>query len=210
MSERVRHLADHYGAEIPSWLRARVGNLPQALPDRAERMEIVNDLAAENIAAGTGGPFAALVVDGASGALLAAGVNLVLSSGLATAHAEVVALSLAQAGVGGWNLGAAASHPVLVVNAQPCAMCLGALIWSGVRRVEFAALGSDVERLTGFDEGPVPADWLEQLERRGISVETGTGEKRALGVLEDFRRLVDAGSLPLYNGTGRQRQPVSG
>ena len=44
----------------------------------------------------------------------------------------------------------------IVVNAQMCAMCLGAVIWSGVKEVCYAATSREVEQITGFDEGPLP------------------------------------------------------
>jgi len=76
------------------------------------------------------------VVNTADGEVVSAGVNLVLSSGLSAAHAEVVALSLAQLRVGTWDLGAQdAADRELVVNWRPCAQCYGATMWSGVRRL---------------------------------------------------------------------------
>ncbi|MBF4595731.1 nucleoside deaminase [Curtobacterium flaccumfaciens] len=189
-----------YSVFAPDWLRHRAAGLPDVITDPDERMEVANELAAESIAQGTGGPFGALIVDGVTGAVLGAGANLVTSSNLATAHAEVVTLSMAQFQAKAWNLSEIAQEPTLIVNAQPCAMCLGALIWSGIRHLEFAARGADVEAITGFDEGPVPEDWAQQLERRGITVAQGRGETRAHEILSSFRRLVDNGSLPLYNG----------
>jgi len=115
------------GFALPDWLRAEIAALPDRLPDPDERMRLVTSLAARNIAEGTGGPFAALVVESLTGEVVSVGVNLVLSSQLAIAHAEVVTLALAQSRVGSWNLGAGAGR-LLVVDAQPCAMCLGALI----------------------------------------------------------------------------------
>ena len=38
----------------------------------------------------------------------------------------------------------------LVVNAQPCAMCFGSLLWSGIRSVVTGASGEEVESITGF------------------------------------------------------------
>ncbi|GAB3060438.1 nucleoside deaminase [Sediminivirga luteola] len=189
-----------FGVRLPEWLRLQLDYLPRALGSAEERMDLVNALARRNVDEGTGGPFAALVVDGDSGRVLAAGVNLVLGTGLSSAHAEVVTLSLAQSALGTWNLGSAAPRVLLSVNAQPCAMCFGALLWSGVRELEFAALGPDVERLTGFDEGPVPAGWRDELAARGIELRTGVREPEAHEVLAHYGRLVAEGQLPLYNG----------
>jgi tRNA(Arg) A34 adenosine deaminase TadA len=190
-----------FGVDLPAWFRDVQRELPDRIADPDDRSRLVIDLAQRNIIEGTGGPFAALVVDAADGTIVSAGVNLVLQSGLASAHAEVVALSLAQTRTGSWNLGADPSEDrILVVNAQPCLMCLGSLIWSGVRTVGFAASGKDVERITGFDEGPVPVDWREQLQRRGIAVHSGRLEQEAHAVLHDFADRVAIGTATLYNG----------
>lgn len=189
-----------FGLRLPEWLRLQLGSLPRVLHSPEERMDLVNALARRNVDEGTGGPFAALVVDGSSGQVLAAGVNLVLGAGLSSAHAEVVTLSLAQSAAGTWNLSSAAPRALLSVNAQPCAMCFGALLWSGVRELEFAALGQDVERLTGFDEGPVPAGWRDELAARGIELRTGVREPESHEVLAHYGQLVAEGRLPLYNG----------
>src|SRR3546814_19963070 len=42
----------------------------------------------------------------------------------------------------------------LFSSCEPCAMCLGATLWSGVTRLVFAATRDDATRLN-FDEGPV-------------------------------------------------------
>lgn len=201
MTSEPGTLPYRYGVELPEWLRRKMDALPSHVPDPVERMQLVNRFAAQNIRHGTGGPFAALVVDGESGRLVSVGVNLVLDSGIAGAHAEVVGLSLAQAAAGTWNLPEVLTSTTLVGNAQPCAMCMGALLWSGIRTLEFAVTSEDVERISGFDEGPVPADWRHQLARRGISVDVGVQEEEGIQVFREYRALVDSQQLPLYNGT---------
>ncbi|WP_293697442.1 deaminase [uncultured Agrococcus sp.] len=189
-----------YGVELPKWFLDARDVLPQRLPDPEERIRTVNHLATRTVAEGAGGPFAALVIDRQDGDIIAAGVNLVLHSGLASSHAEMVALGIAQTRKRAWNLAAAGEGPLLVVNAQPCAMCLGAIIWSGIGALEFSVEGVEVERLTGFDEGPVPSNWREQLKARGIEVATGRLRDESLDVLRQFRDRVDDGSATLYNG----------
>ncbi|MFE2676075.1 nucleoside deaminase [Streptomyces hygroscopicus] len=140
----------------------------------------MNRITARTVEEGTGGPFAALVLDSDTGDVVSAGVNLVLSANVAPAHAEVVALSLAQTRVGDWNPGTDPARPrALVVNAQPCVMCLGTLIWSGVKALDFSVPGFEAERITGFDEGPVPADWREQLESAALPSTRGCSRKSA-------------------------------
>ena len=153
---------------LPDWLERIADGAAPAFADDKAAMRYVVQLAANNIEFGTGGPFAAAVIDPASGELVAAGVNTVTRSGLSIAHAEIIALSLAQKRLGDWNL--SCLRPLtLVSSCEPCAMCYGALPWSGIRRLVCGARREDAER-AGFDEGDKPADWVASLERRGIDV----------------------------------------
>jgi tRNA(Arg) A34 adenosine deaminase TadA len=196
-------LPSRFGAELPAWVAQELDPLPDRLSTDEDRMAVVNTLAARNYREGSGGPFAALVVERESGRLISAGVNLVLSSGLSSAHAEVVALSLAQTRLGRWDLGAAdvVEHD-LVVNWRPCAMCYGALLWSGVRRLVAAGDGPELEQLTGFDEGPVRDDWDDQLIRRGLSVTVGVLRDEALAVFAAYGEYTAATGAVVYNARG--------
>jgi tRNA(Arg) A34 adenosine deaminase TadA len=179
-------------ASLPEWLVARP--LPQTLATDEDRMTLVHELADTNWRAGNGGPFAAIVVETATARLVSAGVNVVLSSGISSTHAEVVAVSLAQTELATWDL--SAEHELeLVVNWRPCAMCYGATIWSGVRRLVIAGSGPECEQLTGFDEGPVRDDWREQLEARGISVTSDVLREGAIRTFTEY----GASASTVYN-----------
>jgi tRNA(Arg) A34 adenosine deaminase TadA len=187
-------------AELPDWAVAELDTLTGPLATHDERMSLVNALAARNFREGNGGPFAAIVVDRATGLVVSVGVNVVLSSGLSAGHAEFMALSLAQARLGRWDLGAPGEHELeLVVNWRPCIMCYGSLIWSGVEHLVIPGDGPELERLTGFDEGPTPGDWRAELEARGISVTTGIQRDEAIAVFADYGR---SNSL-VYNARGQ-------
>lgn len=175
-----------FGAELPPWVDEEVDVARAGLDSDEGRLRLLNRLAERNVAEGSGGPFAALAVRIGNGEVVAAGVNLVLASGLSAMHAEVVAISLAQARLGTWDLGALADPLELVVNWRPCAMCYGATLWSGVRALMIAGDGPELERLTGFDEGPVRDDWAEQLESRGIRVRLGPIREEAVAVFERY------------------------
>ena len=172
--------------ELPEFL-ARANARALVLPQGEARMRFVLDLARENIATG-GGPFAAAVFEYANGRLLAAGANRVTSSGYSCAHAETVALTLAQRRLGHYDLGAA-SFPSceLVSSAEPCLMCLGAVLWSGVRRLVWGALREDALAI-GFDEGPVFPESLDYLRARGIEIVAGQLRDEARAVLELYAR----------------------
>ncbi|WP_314503051.1 nucleoside deaminase [uncultured Microbacterium sp.] len=191
-------LATSYDASLPDWLIDDLESLPKVLPTVPERMRLVNELADRNWRAGNGGPFAAIVVDDATGELVSVGVNVVLSSGLTASHAEVTALSLAQRSLGRWDLGADGADLSLVVNWRPCVQCYGATMWSGVRSLVVAGEGPLLEELTGFDEGPMVRDWAAQFEQRGIRVTIGVGYDDALAVY----RAYGASDSVVYNARG--------
>lgn len=182
--------------EIPQWLLASLQELPKAIDDVQARVQMILDLARLNLKHETGGPFAAGVFEKQTGKIVAIGVNLVVATHCSSAHAEIVAISLAQQQLRSYDLGGAGMpHHQLVVNAQPCAMCVGAIHWSGLRSVIFAATREQVEKLTGFDEGPVHPNWRQEFERRGIKVESGMLENEAC---QAFREFKSSGGL-VYN-----------
>ncbi len=186
-------------AQLPAWLVAELHTFDTLLPTAEDRVRLTNKLAARNYKEGNGGPFAALVVAPATGELVSLGVNVVLSSGFSSVHAEVMALSLAQARLGTWDLGTAGGRELeLVVNWRPCTMCYGALVWSGVKHLLIAGDGPECEALTGFDEGPMPTNWRAELEGRGIRVTSGVLRDDAIAVFAEYGR---SGSI-VYNARG--------
>jgi len=92
---------------LPHWLDDFVSAWKEPLESEEQRMHLAVTLAAENVRHHTGGPFGAIVVEEQGGRLLGVGVNLVTALELSMAHAEMVAISLAQSASGNWNLGAA-------------------------------------------------------------------------------------------------------
>jgi tRNA(Arg) A34 adenosine deaminase TadA len=183
---------------LPPWLLQELSGVPESksFASADERMAFVVELSRKNIAAGTGGPFAAAVFDAVSGRLIAAGVNMVTRVGLSIAHAEIVALSQAQAVLGGFDLGGGGMpNCELVSSAEPCAMCLGAIPWSGVRSLVCGARDEDA-RSVGFDEGAKRQDWAEGLETRGIAVRRDVLREDAATVLREYA----AKGGVVYNG----------
>lgn len=187
---------------LPDWVEEELLHLPVRLPDIEDRMREVIRFSRLNIEHETGGPFAAGVFEKDSGKVITIGVNRVVPSDCSSAHAEVVALSVAQQSLGTFDLGAAGmpAHQ-LVVNWRPCAMCYGALIWSGVTSLVIAGSGPQLETITGFDEGPIHPDWRRELEKRGIAVTDGILTADAVTVFEQFAA---SGAL-VYNSDANQR-----
>jgi len=193
-------LATSYSIELPDWIADELADVPDALGSYEERMRLVHRLAARNFKEGSGGPFAAIVVESATGRIVSVGVNVVLKSGVSSAHAEVTALGLAQTRIGSWDLGGEGqpAHE-LVVNWRPCVQCYGATLWSGVRTLVVAGDGPELEEITTFDEGPMREDWAPQFEARGIAVVQDVTRDEALQVFRDYREHVDAGGAVVYN-----------
>jgi tRNA(Arg) A34 adenosine deaminase TadA len=182
---------------MPTWAEAELERLPTYLTSLEERMTAVVRFSQLNLEFGTGGPFAAGVFERDSGKLVVIGVNRVVPHNCSSAHAEVMALSLAQQKLGTFDLGEAGRPAYqLVVNWRPCAMCYGALLWSGVRSLVIAGSGPELEAITGFDEGPIHPDWQGELEKRGVEVVNNVETAAAILVFEAFR---DSHAL-VYNG----------
>jgi tRNA(Arg) A34 adenosine deaminase TadA len=181
---------------LPAWVGEVVED--RTYPTVEDRMRLAVELSRENARRGTGGPFGAAVFESRSGRLVAPGVNLVVGSGNSVAHAETVAIMVAQQVVGNFDLGAAQDPACeLVASTEPCLMCLGATIWSGVHGLVCGARDEDAAAI-GFDEGPKPPVWHERLEERGISVHRDVLREDAVRVLRDYT----AGGGRIYNARG--------
>jgi len=172
---------------LPAWLYEFVNNV-SVIPDIDDRVAFVIEASRRNIFEKTGGPFAAAVFEKDTGKLVSLGVNLVQKERLSILHAEMIAITLAQRKLGTYDLGAdgLASHE-LVTSTEPCAMCFGAIPWSGVHRIVSSARDADA-RSVGFDEGPKLGDWRAALEQRGIEVICDVRRKEAMAVLSEYAR----------------------
>jgi len=181
--------------ELPRWIDPYCAQYT-ASPEMQTRMAFVTEAARRNVQAGTGGPFAAAIFDADTAELVALGVNLVTTQGLSMLHAEMVAIALAQRVLGTYDLGENTERSYELVSlGEPCAMCFGAIPWSGVRRVVCAARDADARKI-GFDEGPKHPQWAEALRMRGIAVVRDVGRDAAAELLRFYR---DSGGV-IYNG----------
>jgi tRNA(Arg) A34 adenosine deaminase TadA len=170
---------------LPSWVPGIV-DWTRRYTTVDDRMRLAITLARESAVRG-GGPFGAAVFESESGTLVGVGVNDVVGARNSVLHAEVMAIIFAEARVGAYSLRAPGlpAHE-LVSSCEPCAMCLGATHWSGVRRLVFGARRDDAERI-GFEEGPVFPESYRYLESRGIEVVGGVLRDEARAVLELYR-----------------------
>ena len=112
------------------------------------------------------GPFEAAIHD-REGRRVAVAVNSVEMENCSHNHAEMNAIRLAEKKFGDWNL--ASRNLVLYTTSEPCMMCMGGILWSGIRKVVYGVPSDRVEAITGFDEGFKP-DWKREFAKRGIEV----------------------------------------
>ena len=170
---------------LPDWVDDFLSE-DRVYPTVEDRVRLAIELSRSNIHHGSGGPFGAAIFERETGRLLAPGVNLVTPLGCSVFHAEMVAIMVAQRVIGDFDLGGSGHSPYeLVASTQPCAMCLGAIPWSGVRRLVCGARDEDAEEI-GFDEGMKPADWVRSLEERGMTVERDVLREEAASVLREY------------------------
>ena len=153
-----------------------------------DRMRLAIELARQNVVRGTGGPFGAAIFERSTGALLSVGVNSVVRLNNSTLHAEMLAIMMAQHRLGSYTLaGSPTASYELVSSCDPCAMCLGAVLWSGVRRMVTGADRDDATAVS-FEEGPVFPQSYAYLEERGVEITRSVLRQEAAGVLELYRR----------------------
>ena len=132
------------------------------------------------------GPFVAAIYDDKGNEIVRV-ANSVVNENCSNNHAEMNAIKLAEQKLGTYDL--SQYNLSLYVTAEPCMMCLGGIMWSGIKNVYYSVPSRRVEEITGFDEGFKP-NWFEEFKNRGITVygniEQKMGEK-------ELRRYVETG-----------------
>jgi guanine deaminase len=127
---------------------------PSSLAPEPQFMQQAIALATENVRAGRGGPFGAVIVK--DGAVLATGTNHVTASNDPTAHAEVTAIRNACAALGTFSLDGC----VVYTSCEPCPMCLAAIYWARCSAIFFGNSASSAAAI-GFDDEHI----YEELSR---------------------------------------------
>jgi tRNA(Arg) A34 adenosine deaminase TadA len=184
-----------YTLQLPPWVNDILSEQGLIYPTVEERMALAITLAANNIK-NNGGPFGAAVFERESGRLVAPGINLVLQTNCSVVHAEIVAIMLTQQQLANFDLSAEGFPDYeLVSTTEPCAMCLGAITWSGISSLVCGARDEDA-RSIGFDEGDKPENRFAKLKSRAISVTLDVLRDEAKAVLQQY---IDEGGI-IYNG----------
>ena len=134
--------------------------------NRARRIIAALQHELEDLSERGNGPFLASIYD-AEGNLVAKMPNTVALDKCSHNHAEMNAIRVAEEKLGTYDLGP--FNLKLYTTSEPCSMCMGGIMWSGIREVYYGVPSESVERITGFDEGFKPG-WLEEFKKRGITV----------------------------------------
>ena len=129
-------------------------------------------------------PFGAVLVD-AGGEVVLGAENTVVTESDCTNHAELNLVRMACR-----NLDAAAlAQSTLFASTEPCAMCAGAIYWSGIGRVVYGLAGAELAALVeGGEELELALPCREVFARGGRPVAVCGPELRpaALAVHECF------------------------
>jgi len=142
--------------------------------------------------------------------LVSVGMNRVVPLNNSTLHGEMVAIQLAQQQLQTFSLNGSnnndttnnntkqrSSQYELFTSCEPCAMCIGGILWSGVSRLVCAATKDDAQSI-GFDEGPVTAQSYVHLEDSGCVVTRNVLRNEAREVLYNYGK-----TGVIYNGSVR-------
>lgn len=140
-------------------------------PDNTKIAEASRIIAAlqyelEELAEQGSGPFAAAIYD-AEGNLVVKMPNTVTLGNCSHNHAEMNVIKAAEEKLGTYDL--SPFHLKLYSTSEPCLMCMGGIMWSGIKEVYYGVPTESVEEITGFDEGYKPG-WWEEFKKRGIIV----------------------------------------
>ncbi len=111
-----------------------------------EFMKAALDEAYKGINNGDGGPFGAVIVK--DGVIVGKGHNCVISGKNPTLHGEIMAITDACKTLQTHDL----SGCDIYTTAEPCPMCMGAILWAGIKAVYFGCNTKDTESIGFRDE----------------------------------------------------------
>lgn len=172
---------------LPAWTQ-HVIDMQRLYTTPEEQVLLAVELSRMNVEENSGGPFGAAIFTD-EGRLVSIGVNRVIQQSCSVAHAETMAFMTAQQRLQQFRLNAIGRRITLATSSQPCCQCFGATVWAGIDRLLIGARSEDVESLTGFDEGPLPADWVGELNRRGIEVQRDVCREQARAALALYKQV---------------------
>lgn len=146
-------------------------------------MQLAIKKARETMNQDLGGPFGAAIID-ESGAVVSVASNGVLGDKDPTAHAEMKAIRMAAAKKDSYDLGGC----ILYTTAQPCPMCLGAIIWANIKEVYYGCRKEDADKI-GFRD-----DFIYQFIDGGMKDESvlkieETQREACLEIFKEYQKM---------------------
>jgi tRNA(Arg) A34 adenosine deaminase TadA len=118
-------------------------------------------LASKNMEKRNGGPFGALITK--DGEIVASGSNDVIRTNDPTNHAEIVAIREACRKLETYHLDGC----IMYASCEPCPMCLGAIYWSRIERLFFAATRDDAANI-GYADDHIYREFSLDFDERSI------------------------------------------
>ncbi len=174
---------------LPEWVKKTI-HFDDAYETDMQKARLAVELSRLNIANKSGGPFGAAIFDGKENTLLSVGVNTVVRQNCSINHAEMLAIIFAEEKLKSHRLDIqGTTYAVLASSSQPCAMCFGAILWAGIKKLIYCSSREDVIRHTGFDEGPLPDNWIQEYRNRNIEVVSGILRHESVEVLKLYKTL---------------------
>ena len=146
-------------------------------------MEKAVELSLENMRAGKGGPFGAIIVR--QGKIVGTGANHVTSDNDPTPHAEVVAIRDACKNLGTFQL----DDCEIYTSCEPCPMCLAAIYWARPKAIYYANTRKDAADI-GFDDDFLYEEVKKNLEERSLRIHQ-LDKSNALKVFDERKRKTD-------------------
>lgn len=156
-----------------------------------EMMKVAIEMSRRNVKEDTGGPFGTAIFEmdtkTKKSKLFAVGCNRVVPLGNSTLHGEMTAIQFAQQKLKTFSLHDDSNQKEyhLYTSCEPCAMCLGGTLWSGVSKMVCSATKKDAEAI-GFNEGPVYPESYVALEKAGVKVVRNVLTKEGAEVLRKY------------------------
>ena len=144
-------------------------------------MRMANNEARKGIRSGHGGPFGSVIVK--DGLVIAKGHNQVIKNQDPTCHGEMMAIHKACKKLGTFDLNGCE----LYTTAEPCPMCLGAILWANISKVYFGCNIVDTEDI-GFRD-KVFYEINESGKKDELVIELD--RKQCLKLFEEYKNIKD-------------------
>lgn len=138
------------------------------------------ELAKENVTKAEGGPFGAVIVKGNN--IISEGINLVTATNDPTAHAEIIAIRRACQKLNTFHL----TGCELYTSCEPCPMCLGAIYWTKLSKVFYAATRKHAA-MADFDDSDIYDEYNIPTKHRKIPF-IQLSEEESLVVFEEWKK----------------------